>query len=67
LLYAPVEHPNRPLKDNEKVKFKRIGLCVLALLLLINMSINNTMIINCVTYGVLLAGVIATPLISKIK
>lgn len=66
-LYAPVEHPNRPLKEYEKTKFKIIALGVLAILTFIYFSINNVMISNCITYGVLLAGIIATPLLSKIK
>ena len=67
LLYAPVENSNRPLKNNEKIKFKIISFCVLIVLFLINLLTNNTIINNSIPYGVLLSGIIALPIMNKSK
>ena len=67
LIYAPIEHPNRPIKEKEKIKFKIIALFVLSILTIINMFINNTIISNSIIYGVLLVGLISTPFANKLK
>ena len=38
LLYAPVEHSNRPLKEGNKIKFKLISILLLIILFLIHLS-----------------------------
>jgi len=67
LLYAPVEHPNRPIKNNEKVKFKLISIFSLLILLLVILCVNNIIICNSIVFGVLLAGIIMLPIINKLK
>ena len=67
LKYAPVEHPNRPLKNNDKIKFKLIALIALIVLFLVNIFSDNIVIKNSVPYGALLSGIISLPFISKIK
>lgn len=67
LLYAPVEHKNRPLKEEEKIKFKLIAIIILVALLIANILVDNKLIDNSITYGVLLSGIIASPLVNKIK
>ena len=67
LLYAPVEHPNRPLKENDTIKFKAISCCILVILFIVNIFINNTLINNSILYGILLSGLIALPIINKCK
>ena len=71
LLYCPIEHVNRPFKNNQKLKFKIISLIVLLILFITNITIsittNNTIINNSIVYGVLLVGIIVTPFINKLK
>jgi len=72
ILYAPVEHPNRPINENEKVKFKRISMFILCLLFIIAHCAHYTMntnptISNSITYGVMLAGLISTPILNKVR
>jgi len=71
LIYAPVEHPNRPLKENEKRKFKVIALFILDILFACNIYFynvsNNFTISNSITYGILLAGLITLPVVNKLK
>ena len=67
LIYAPVEHPNRPLKEKEKIRFKIIALLVLTVLYLTTSLTNNIIITNSITFGILLAGLITLPVINKLK
>ena len=68
LIYAPVEHINRPLKNNiERIKFKIISLVLLILLFLITVNTNNVIISNSIIYGVILAGTITTSFVNKLK
>ena len=67
LIYAPVEHPNRPLNNNEKIRFKYIALLILTGLYLTTSLTNNIIITNSITYGILLAGLITLPVINKLK
>jgi len=67
LIYAPVEHPNRPIKEKEKIKFKIIALFVLTILTIIYMFTNNVIICNSIIYGILLVGLISTPFVNKLK
>jgi len=67
LIYAPVEHLNRPIKEKEKIKFKIIALFVLTILTIIYMFTNNTIVSNSIIYGILLTGVISTPFVNKLK
>jgi len=67
LIYAPIEHPNRPIKEKEKIKFKIIALFVLSTLTIIHMFINNVIISNSIIYGVLLSGIIMLPIINKLR
>ena len=66
-IYAPVEHPNRPLNNNEKTRFKYIALLILTGLYLTTNLTNNIIITNSITYGILLAGIITLPFINKLK
>jgi len=66
-IYAPVEHPNRPLNNNEKTRFKYIALLILTGLYLTTNLTNNIIIANSITYGILLAGIITLPFINKLK
>lgn len=67
LMYAPIEHPNRPIKENERMKFKIIAISILIILFVVTLNINNFTISNSIPYGILLSGLIATPIFSKIK
>jgi len=67
LIYAPVEHPNRPIKEKEKIKFKIIALFVLSTLTIIYMFANNVIICNSIIYGILLSGIIMLPIINKLR
>jgi len=67
LIYAPVEHPNRPIKEKEKIRFKIIALFVLTILIIIYIFTNNVIICNSIIYGILLTGVISTPFANKLK
>ena len=67
LIYAPIEHKNKPIKENKKLRFKIIALFVLSTLTIINMFTNNTIISNSIIYGVLLVGLISTPFANKLK
>ena len=67
LIYAPIEHPNKPIKENKKIRFKIIALFVLTILVIINMFTYNTIISNSIIYGILLAGLISTPIVNKLK
>ena len=67
LIYAPIEHPNKPIKENKKIRFKIIALFVLSTLTIINLFTNNTIISNSIIYGILLVGLISTPFANKLK
>jgi len=67
LIYAPIEHPNHPIKENKKIKFKIIALFVLTILTIIHMFTNNTIISNSIVYGILLSGIIMLPIINKLR
>ena len=67
LIYAPIEHKNKPIKENKKIKFKIIALFVLTILVIINMFANSTIISNSIIYGILLVGLISTPFVNKLK
>jgi accessory gene regulator protein AgrB len=66
-MYAPVEHPNRPLKNNEPQKFKITALTILTILFFITLYTNNNIVTNSITIGISLAGLITTPIICKLK
>ena len=65
-IYAPVEHPNRPLTEKEKIKFKSISMFILGVLFVTTHYVDVT-ISNCIMYGILLAGLITLPVINKLK
>ena len=67
LLYAPIEHKNHPIKENKKLKFKIIAICVLITLFIINISTNNNIISNSIIYSLLLISIISTPFANKLK
>ena len=67
LIYAPVEHKNKPIKENKKIKFKIIALFVLITLFIINISTNNIIINNSIIYALLLVSIISTPFANKLK
>jgi len=67
LTYAPVEHKNRMLNNNEIIRFKYISLMVLCALYIVQIIINDNNINNCIMYGVLLSGIIALPIFKKIN
>jgi len=66
-IYAPIEHPNRPLNNSEKTKFKYIALFILTGLYLTTNLTNNIIITNSITFGILLAGLITLPVVNKLK
>jgi accessory gene regulator B len=63
LIYAPVEHKNRPIKKEERNKYKIISLVILCLLFLNYLYFS----INSIIYGILLSGIIVLPIINKLK
>lgn len=70
LLYAPVENENRPLKNNDKVKFKIISMILLLVLFILQqyfVLLDINYVSMGITIGVLLSGLIATPVINKLK
>jgi len=71
LVYAPVEHKNRPLKRNEKIKFKYIALAILfvvySIQILIQTLMGDTNISNSIMYGVMLSGIIAMPVFKNVS
>jgi accessory gene regulator protein AgrB len=67
LKYAPIEHPNRPLKESDKGNFKCIAFCLLIAIYCAELLKGNTEINNSIMYGVLLSGIIALPFISKVE
>jgi|GEM_PF-2790270 len=67
MVYAPVEHKNRLLTDNEKVKFKGISLVIIFILYILQLSINSNWVSNSIMYGVLLSGIIALPIFKKVE
>ena len=67
LLYAPIEHKNHPIKENKKLKFKIIAICVLIILLAINTHKNNIIISNSIIYALILISMISTPFANKLK
>ena len=66
-IYAPVEHPNRPLNNNEKTRFKYIALLILTGLYLTTNLTSNIIITNSITFGILLAGLITLPVVNKLN
>ena len=67
LIYAPIEHKNKPIKENKKLRFKIIALFVLTILVIINMFTYNIIISNSIIYGILLTGVIMLPIVNKLR
>ena len=67
LIYAPIEHKNKPIKENKKLRFKIIALFVLSILVIINMFTNNIIISNSIVYGILLVGIIMLPIVNKLR
>lgn len=67
VIYAPVEHKNRLLKNSNKIKYKLIALFILIVLFITHVIISNIIISNSIIYGVLLSGIIATPIINKLE
>ena len=67
LIYAPIEHKNKPIKENKKIRFKIIALFVLTILVIINSFTYNVIISNSIIYGILLVGLISTPFVNKLK
>jgi len=67
LIYAPISHPNHPIKHNKKIKFKLIALFSLTTLILIHSFTHNIIISNSIIYGILLVCLISTPITSKLK
>lgn len=69
LKYAPVEHKNRPLTENKKIRFKYIALILLIVVYSIQQIIGNYYQImnNCIMYGVLLSGIIALPAVNSVE
>lgn len=65
LIYAPVEHKNRPLNNIQKIKFKYIALVLICIIYSVQFVIKDTNISNSIMYGVLLAGIIALPIFNK--
>lgn len=65
LIYAPVEHPNRPLNEKEKIKFKYIAFFILFILFAVQMGLNSIVFKNSILFGVLLAGIIALPFVNR--
>lgn len=64
--YAPVEHKNRPLSNDKKIRFKHTALVLLfAVYGIQTLIISNNNIDNSIMYGVLLAGIIALPVFNK--
>ncbi len=63
LIYAPVENKNRPLKGNEKIKFKVIAISLLFILFVLSILISS----NPIVFGVLLAGLISLPVVNKLE
>jgi len=66
-LLAPVENKNRPLKGNEKTKFKYIAFVLLFAVYGIQALIGDNNISNCIMYGVLLSGIIALPIFRNVE
>ncbi|MCE5220168.1 MAG: accessory gene regulator B family protein [Clostridium sp.] len=67
LRYAPIPHPNRPLKDGDKGKFKCIAFCLLIAIYCVELLKGNPDINNSIMYGVLLAGIIALPIFKNVE
>jgi accessory gene regulator B len=67
ITYAPIEHKNRPLKDDDRSKFKLISYVLLLVIYSVQMLINNPEINNSIMYGVLLAGIIALPIFKNVE
>ena len=67
LIYAPIEHKNKPIKENKKIRFKIIALFILTILVIINMFTNNIIISNSIVYGILLVGIIMLPIVNKLR
>ena len=67
LIYAPIEHKNKPIKENKKIRFKIIALFVLTILVIINMFTYNIIISNSIVYGILLVGIIMLPIVNKLR
>lgn len=41
ILFAPVEHPNKPLSDNDKIRLRKNGILCIFIISIIIMSMNN--------------------------
>lgn len=69
LKYAPIEHKNRPLTDEKKVKFKYIALIMVIMIYSIQtiLCINGININNSIMYGILLSGIIALPTVNSVN
>lgn len=70
-LYAPVENENRPIRDDEKNRFKLTSISILSVLFIAQSILFCYDLLNninqSITFGVLLASVIATPYINKLE
>jgi accessory gene regulator B len=70
-ILAPVENKNKPLKGNEKTKFKYIAFILLftvyGIQTGIQMLMSDNNVSNCIMYGVLLSGIIAMPVFKKVS
>jgi len=66
VMYAPVEHKNRPLTDKKKLRFKYISITLIIVLFMVQILINDNNINNCIMYGVLLSGIIALPIFKNV-
>jgi len=67
LKYAPVEHKNRPLNNNQKTRFKYIAIIILIIAVFCIQTLFVNYIKNSIMYGVLFAGLIALPIFNKSK
>jgi accessory gene regulator B len=67
LKYAPIEHPNRPLKKEDKGNFKCIAFSLLFAMYCVELLKGNPDINNAVMYGMILVGIIAQPIFRNVK
>jgi accessory gene regulator B len=61
IILAPVEHPNRPFKEGERTKFKKIAIINTLIVFVISLITKYTP----VSLGALLAGIIVLPVFNK--
>ena len=63
LIYAPVDHKNRPTKQEKRKKYKIISLIILCFLFMNYLYFS----MNSIIYGILLSGIIVLPIINKLQ